>query len=105
MPFVRTTYTVFTHNTQFSEEKKRVFSSIALSQKNMADVVLLVTFELSMTYLIYVGSLQDCLLILGLKSYSTIQKNAVFASREMSPHYKNYILHVIYENMLLLIVR
>jgi len=67
--------------------------------------VLLVTFELSMTYLIYVGSLQDCLLILGLKSYSTIQKNAVFASREMSPHYKNYILHVIYENMLLLIVR
>jgi hypothetical protein len=43
----------------------------------MADVVSLVTLELSMTYLMYVVSLQDCLLILGLKSYSIIHKNAV----------------------------
>jgi len=80
-----------------------VFSSIALSQKNMADVVSLVSFELSMTYLIYVGSLQDCLLILGLKSYLIIYKNAVAASQKMNPLYQNCILHFIDEKTLFIV--
>jgi len=82
---LRTIYTGFKQNTQFSEEKNG-FQQLS-SQKNMADVVSLVTFELS-TYLICVGSLQDCLLILGLKSYLIIRKNAFPASQKMSPHYK-----------------
>jgi len=89
-------YTRFSHKILNSPKKRRGFSSIALSPKNMADVVSLVTFELSMTYLIYVGSLQDCLLILGLKCYSIIHKNTVPASQKMSLNYKNCIPHFIY---------
>jgi hypothetical protein len=97
-------YTRFSRRILSSPTKRRGFSSIALSQKNMADVVSLVTFELSMPYFIYVRSLQNCLLILGMKSYSIIHKNAVPASQEMSPLYKNCI-HFIYEKIFLFIVR